>query len=261
MTINPELVLSGDPNRLALQGSILVPRLAIRGSQGVPEVLSSKDVVMAKAENQRQELDFATDIHVTVKLGEDVTVKSGGLDTRLAGGGILTMGPTGELLARGEIQLVSGAFRSHGVNLQIRQGVLNYNGGVITNPDLRIFAAREVGDVLAGVQVTGNAEAPVVTLYSRPAMPDRDILGYMLMGRAINTESQGADMLMIGAGSLLPSYGGGLSELGITEIDIQGLFTGTGGLRLRRKFAKKWEVESSLGVESGVDLYYIIELE
>ena len=68
-------------------------------------------------------------------------------------------------------------------------------------------------------------------------------------------------MLMMGAGSLLPGYGGGLSELGITEIDIQGLFTGTGGLRLRRKLAEKWEVESNLGVESGIDLYYIIELE
>ena len=66
---------------------------------------------------------------------------------------------------------------------------------------------------------------------------------------------------MMGAGSLLPGYGGGLSELGITEIDIQGLFTGTGGLRLRRKLSEKWEIESNLGVESGIDLYYIIELE
>ena len=261
MTISPDFRLSGTTDHLSLQGSILIPKLAISGSQGTPEVLPSKDVVIAKTADQRHELEFATDIRVTVELGDDVTVKSEGVDTRLAGGGILTMGPTGELLAQGEIQLVSGSFRAHGVNLKIRQGLLSYKGGIITNPDLRIFAAREVGDVLAGVQVTGNAEAPVVTLYSRPAMPDRDILGYILMGRAISTESQEADMLMMGAGSLLPGYGGGLSELGITEIDIQGLFTGTGGLRLRRKLTEKWEVESNLGVESGIDLYYIIELE
>jgi len=261
MTISPDFRFSGTPDRLSLQGSILIPKLAISGSQGTPEVLPSKDVVIAKAADQRQELEFATDIRVTVELGDDVTVKSEGVDTRLAGGSILTMGPTGELLARGEVQLVSGSFRAYGVNLKIRQGLLSYKGGIITNPDLRIFAAREVGEVLAGVQVTGNAEAPVVTLYSRPAMPDRDILGYILMGRAINTESQEADMLMMGAGSLLPGYGGGLSELGITEIDIQGLFTGTGGLRLRRKLTEQWEIESNLGVESGIDLYYIIELE
>jgi translocation and assembly module TamB len=261
VTISPELVLSGTPDRFSLQGTTLVPKLAITGSRVTPEVLPSKDVVIARAEDQRQELEVATDIEVTVELGDDVTVKSGGVDTRLTGGGVVSMGPTGELLARGEIQLVSGWFRSHGVNLKIRQGVLNYQDEVITNPDLRIFAAREVGDVLAGVQVTGNAEAPVVTLYSRPAMPERDILGYMLMGRAIDTENEEADMLMMGTGTLLGSYGGGLSELGITDIDIQGLFTGSGGLRLRRKISEKWEVQSTLGTESGVDLFYIIELE
>lgn len=261
VTISPDLVLSGSPDRFSLQGTTLVPRLAITGSRVTPEVLPSKDVVVARAEDQRQELEVATDIEVTVELGDDVTVKTGGVDTRLTGGGVVSMGPTGELLARGKIQLVSGWFRSHGVNLEIRQGVLNYQDVIITNPDLRIFAAREVGDVLAGVQVTGNAEAPVVTLYSRPAMPERDILGYMLMGRAIDTENEEADMLMMGTGSLLSSYGGGLSELGITDIDIQGLFTGSGGLRLRRKIAEKWEVQSTLGTESGVDLFYIIELE
>ena len=260
MTCSPDLVLTGDPNRLALQGSLLIPSLAIIGTKGTPEVLPSKDVVREKEAEQRHKLEFATDIHVAVELGEDVTVKSGGVDTRLAGGGIVTMGPTGELLASGEIQLVSGSFRAHGVNLKIRQGLLSYQGGVITNPELRIFAAREVGDVLAGVQVTGTAEAPVVTLYSRPAMPDRDILGYMLMGRAISSKSQETDMLMMGAGSLLPGYGGALSELGITEVDIQGFFEGSGGLRLRRKLTEQWEIESQLGAESGLDLYYIIEL-
>jgi translocation and assembly module TamB len=262
MTCSPKLSISGTLEHLSVQGSALIPQLAIRGSKAAPEILPSKDVVLVKEEKHRQDLSIKTDILIVVDLGEDVTYKSGGIETRLAGGAVLTMGPTGELLAQGEIQLVSGSYRAHGVNLQIRQGILSYKGGAITNPNLRIFAAREVGEVLAGVQVTGNAEAPVVTLYSRPSMPERDIIGYMLMGRAINTESQESDMLMMGAGSLLPgSYGGMLSDLGITEVDIQGLFTGTGGIRLRRKFAEKWEVESTLGAESGVDLFYIIEFE
>jgi translocation and assembly module TamB len=256
---NPDLELSGAPGRLSVQGSVLIPVMAIRESKGTPEIQASKDVVMARQDKKRRELSFATDILVAVELGNDVTFKADGVETRLKGGAIVSMGSTGELLAHGEIQLVSGTYRAHGVNLQIRQGVLNYKGGVITNPDLRIFAAREVGTVLAGVQITGNAEAPVVSLYSRPAMPERDILGYMLMGRAIRTEEQETDILTMGATSLLPGGGTGLAELGITEIDIQGLFSGTGGVRLRRPITDKWELESTLGVESGVDLYYIIE--
>jgi hypothetical protein len=81
------------------------------------------------------------------------------------------------------------------------------------------------------------------------------------MGRAIRTETQETDILMMGAGSLFPAGGTGLAELGITEIDLQGLFRGTGGVRLRRSLAEKWEIESTLGVESGIDLYYLIEFE
>lgn len=259
---NPDLRLSGTQERLSLEGSVLLPVMAIKQGKATPEILPSKDVVMTTEERPRQALPFATDIQVVVELGDEVTFRASGVETRLGGGAVVTMGPTGEVLAQGEIQLVEGSYSAYGVRLKIRQGVLNYRGGAITNPNLRIFAAREVGSVLAGVQVTGNVEAPVVTLYSQPTMPERDILGYILMGRAVKAESQEMDMLLMGAGTLLPNQGEGLAaKLGITEIDIQGLFEGTGGVKLRRQFAEKWELESTLGMESGIDLYYIIEFD
>ena len=93
-------------------------------------------------------------------------------------------------------------------------------------------------------------------------MPERDILGYILMGRAVSTDRQDSDMLMMGAGALFASPdGGGLSRLGLTDIDMQGLYVGVGGLRLRRQLAEKWELESTLGMESAIDLYYVIEFE
>lgn len=258
---NPDLEISGTPERLAIQGSMLIPTMKIRESKSATAIRSSKDVVLETRKRERRELTFSTDILVAVELGDDITFKAEGVDTRLKGGAMVSMGHTGELLAHGEIQLASGTYRAHGVNLQIKQGILTYKGRVLTNPELRIFAAREVGTVLAGVQITGDAEAPVVSLWSRPAMPERDILGYMLMGRAIRTEDQETDMLVMGAGSLLGGGGSTLADLGITEIDIQGLFNGTGGVRLRRPITDRWEVESTLGQESGVDLYYIFEFD
>jgi translocation and assembly module TamB len=259
---DPDLSLSGTTDQLSVQGSLQIPVLTIKGRQTSPGLLPSKDVVVDdKEEKQRKELNFATDIQVKVILGEDVTIDSGGVVTRLTGGGVVTIESTGEAFAYGEIHLVSGTFRAYGVNLKIRQGVLSYKGGAITNPGLRFFAAREVGEVLAGVQVTGSAEAPVITLYSQPAMPDRDILGYMLMGRALNSDKAESDILAMSTGSLMTGNEELFSQLGITSIDIQGLFDGSGGVRLRRKIAEKWEVESTLGIESGIDLYYIIKFK
>lgn len=258
---NTDLDLSGTAQRLSVRGAVFIPRLSLTGNRETAEVLPSKDVVIVTAEKTRTELAFATDVQVSVELGEAVTVNSGGVETRLAGTLEVTMDPTGKVLAHGDIQLTSGSYRAYGTKLQIRQGVLSYQGGPIGNPGLRIFAAREVGAVLAGVQVTGSAEAPVVTLYSRPSMPERDILAYILMGRALRSDSLDTDLLIMGAGTLLPGDGEGLSRWGIAEIDIQGLFAGLGGVRLRRQLTENWEVESTLGVESGIDLYYIIEFE
>ncbi|MBW2450821.1 MAG: translocation/assembly module TamB domain-containing protein [Deltaproteobacteria bacterium] len=258
---DPDLDISGTLDSFSLSGSVHIPVLAIRGGRSAPPVLASNDVVVVTAKDEQEELTFKPNVRVVVSLGDKVTVKTAGIDTRLQGAGTVTMDATGAMQVWGEIELVSGIYRAYGARLNIRQGLLKYQGDPITRPELRIFAAREIGSVLAGVQISGTAEAPVVSLYSRPAMPDRDILGYILMGRSVSTERQDSDMLMMGAGALLTSPDGGASKLGLTDIDIQGLYVGVGGLRLRRRLAEKWELESTLGVESGIDLYYIIEFD
>ena len=81
--------------------------------------------------------------------------------------------------------------------------------------------------------MSGTAEVPVVTLYSRPTMPERDIFGYIMMGRAVRSDQQDSDVLIMASKAMFSDTGDTLAKLGITEIDVQGLFDGGGGLRLR----------------------------
>jgi len=199
-------------------------------------------------------------LRIAVELGDQVTVKTAGVATRLTGGGIITLDEQGQLATFGKINLVDGVYKGYGAALDIKQGLLKYTGGSIANPGLSVFAARDVGTVQAGVQITGTAEDPVISLYSRPSMPERDILGYIFMGRPMRVGQEGEDAMMIGVGALIP-YGGTFSDLGISEVDIQGLFNGTGGVRLRNRLTEKIELESTFGAESGVDLYYILEFD
>jgi translocation and assembly module TamB len=259
---SPELALSGDSENMQLHGSLLIPEMTLRGAATAPEALPSNDVIVVEeTHDDRKALSGDVDLRIDVKLGDQVRVKTAGVDTRLEGGGVLTLDEKHQLAVRGEIRLVEGVYKAYGANLKIKQGVLSYTGGSITNPGLRIFAAREVGSVLAGVQITGNAEAPVVSLYSRPAMPERDVLGYIFMGRPMRVGQEGEDALLIGTGALMPRYGETFSDLGISEVDIQGLFSGEGGVRLRKRLTEKWELTSTLGPESGVDLYYIFKFD
>ena len=259
---SPELTLSGDLEKLRLEGSLLIPEMSLLEAETTPEVLPSNDVVIAGEDQERRKaLPIDADIQVAVELGDRVRIRTAGVATRLQGGGMITLNDQNQVVFLGEITLAKGVYKAYGANLDIKQGVITFAGSQVTNPRLNILATRDVGRVQAGVQVTGTAEAPVVTLYSQPAMPERDILGYIFMGRPMREGQEGEDALMIGAGALLPGYGGTFSDLGISEIDIQGLFSGTGGVTLRKRLSEKWEVESTLGVESGVDLYYLIKFD
>jgi translocation and assembly module TamB len=247
---------------MQLRGNLLIPEMSLLGTGTTPEFLPSNDVVISSdVVDDRKALPVGTDIQVIVELGDQVWVRTAGVKTRLEGGSTVALDEQRHLAAWGEIRLVEGVYKAYGANLDIKQGVLSFNGGPIDNPKLRIFAARDVGTVQAGVQITGTAEAPVVTLYSRPAMPERDIIGYIFMGRPMRVGQEGEDALMIGAGALMPRYGETFSDLGISEVDIQGLFDGSGGVRLRRHLAESWELVSTLGSESGIDLYYIFKLD
>jgi translocation and assembly module TamB len=259
---SPDLTLTGDPEGIHLLGSLLIPEMSVLGTATAPEFLPSNDVVIyGEGPKDRKVLPIDADLQVVVELGDQVWVRTAGIDTRLEGGGTVTLDEKHQLATFGEIRLVEGVYKAYGANLDIKQGLLRFTGGPLANPRLRIFAARDIDTVQAGVQITGTAEAPVVALYSRPAMPERDIIGYIFMGRPMRVGQEGEDALMIGAGALMPRYGETFSDLGISEIDIQGLFTGEGGVRLRKRLAESWELVSTLGIESGIDLYYIFEFD
>lgn len=262
MLCSPELTLSGDLDKIQVEGHVLIPEMTLLDSSTAPEVKTSADVVISgDTRDQHRALPIDADLRVAVELGDKVLIKTSGIETRLKGGGIVSLDEMDHPAIWGQISLVDGVYKAYGANLDIKQGVLKYSGGPVENPSLSILALRDVGTVQAGVQITGTAEAPVVSLYSNPSMPERDILGYIFMGRPMRTGQEGEDALMIGAGALLPGYGGTFSELGISEIDIQGLFEGTGGVTLRKRLSESWEIESTLGVESGVDLYYLIKFD
>ena len=138
---------------------------------------------------------------------------------------------------------------------------MSYDNDPLVNPKLKVFAAKDIGRVQAGVHITGTAENPVVTLASNPAMPERDILGYIFMGRPISKDSEGGDALAIGAGALMPNYGETFADYGIVELDLDGLLKDEGGVRLRKRLSESWEISSTFGTESGIDLYYLLDFD
>jgi translocation and assembly module TamB len=296
LLVTPDLSLSGTRDRLAVRGRLDLPELIVIERKRQEMVRESPDVVVVgrEAGDQRRELPLELDLGVKVVLGERVLIKVAGVDARLAGELDLAARDHEDIAANGEIRVAEGIYTAYGVQLKIARGRLLYAGGPVDRPTLDILAQRTVGEVKAGVQVGGTPQSPVVKLVSEPAMPDTDVLSYIVLGRPLGGGGQQAGLLMSAAGALLSrgestvlqdrlkrrlgvdvlaveSGGGDVTGSMVTVGKYlsprlfvsygQSLFAGTGEARLRYELGKRWELESKMGVKSGVDLFYKIEFK
>ncbi len=162
------------------------------------------------------------------------------------------------------------------------------------DPTLDALAVRKIRDIQAGVAVTGTLKAPLVRLYSRPAMPETDVLSYLILGQPLGKGAEQLPSLIQAAGALLSAGQSvilqgqlkkffGMDTLDITTPPGEGevsrsivtigkyltpqLYVSLGRslfgegtfLTLRYTLSKRLEIETKTGSESGATLFYRIE--
>jgi translocation and assembly module TamB len=296
LLVSPDLELSGTMEKLKVRGEVVLPELILVERKRPEMVEESPDVVIVGQETpaEKGELPIALDLTVKVVLGKRVLIKYAGVDAHLAGELNMIAEGVEDINARGEIRVVEGIYSAYGVQLKITRGRILFAGGPVDRPTLDILALRTIGEVKAGVQVGGTPREPVVKLYSDPAMPDTDVLSYVVLGHPMGGDRESAGLLMGAAGALLSrgesavlqdrlkrglgvdvltiESGGG--EVASSMVTIgkylsprlyisygQSLFTGSNLAKLRYEISEHWELESKMGDESGVDLFYKIEFK
>ncbi len=313
---SPRLTFSGTPEKLSVRGEVLLPLLQVNGSQSQGPVESSPDVVWeGKAKSRTRKPSIGLDVQVKLVLGDEAQFNAAGIDAKLGGEMEIGFSDPERISGRGEIRVIKGRFRTYGVNLEIVRGHLFYAGGPVNRPALDILALRKIGEVKAGVAVSGTLPKPLVKLYSEPYMQDMDILAYIVLGHPLGADSKQAGLLATAAGAVLtsqqaedlleqiqdylglasleissdvleksnrmgykrlkvtPEGTGGSSQSASETILVVGkyltpelyisygrsLFSGGNLFFLRYDISKNWQVESQMGQESGIDIYYKLE--
>ena len=292
---SPNLTFSGGPQRISVKGEILVPELILSGDGESEAIQPSEDVIFVDDTTVTQKAPpFMLDMQVQIILGEKVYLRTEGINARLSGNVSISGKQFSEMNGQGLIQVKKGTYKRYGVDLDITRGRIVFSGGPIQNPMLDILAVRKAGNVTAGITVSGTVQMPVVTLYSVPSMPDSDILAYIVLGRPLGSDKEGASLVLNAASILLSesesasvqeqvrdatgldvleieSDGGGVAHSIVTVGEYltpklyvsygQSLVGGMNILRLRYIISKRWELETTGGTFSGVDLFYKISFQ
>jgi translocation and assembly module TamB len=260
LQMTPALVAKFDPNRLQLDGTLTIGRARLGLPPGTAErVQPSPDVVVVGAETRDEDeapprAPRPIEGQVRLQLGDDVRLEAAGMRTRLTGG--LDMRWQGEQaipVANGQINLVDGAYRAYGQNLDVQRGEVSFTGNPIDNPVLDIAAAREIfGDPVvefAGVQIRGPAQSPEIELYTLPPTSREKALAYVLTGAEFDhAAGQGAfNVGFFVLPEIFVSYGVGLFDTGNV-------------LAARWDFAERWGLKATSGEsDTGADLSFIID--
>ncbi|WP_437883459.1 translocation/assembly module TamB domain-containing protein [Pseudomonas sp. LRF_L74] len=274
LEVDPDLRVALASGRLALSGAVAIPRGSITVRELPPQAVKvSPDArIVGEEEPQRQELQLAMDVMVNV--GEERLRFTGfGLTADL--NGRLQVGDN--LATRGELVLKNGRYRAYGQRLDLQKARLLF-AGPIDQPYLDIEAVRKVGDVTAGVRLTGRADEPRSEVFSSPSMSQQQALSYLVLGRPMDASNDnnalGQAALALGLSGSAPLTSELAERLGIQDFQLGddgasgrlsdrltiryglGIVEPSSVVALRYELTKRLYIEAASGLASSLDLFY-----
>ncbi|WP_241697427.1 translocation/assembly module TamB domain-containing protein [Vreelandella salicampi] len=280
LEVAPDIRVRVTPARLQVRGNVHVPwaRLEVGDTPSSATGPSSDEIIIterddreaqerkqARAENgessaadELAQEGMAIDVLLTVTLGSDMQLSAYGLESNL-GGTLEVRQDSGGLQLFGDVNLVDGRFKAFGQDLLIRRGEILFSGPPgLPTLDFEAIRNPEVteDDVIAGLSVTGLAEAPDVAIFSEPAMNETRALSYLLRGRAPDASGGGVDNAVTTAliGMSLGRTGGAVGSIG-EAFGIDDLTLDTTGAGDDSQVALTGQLTDDIRVSYGVGIF------
>lgn len=281
LEVAPDIRIRVTPERLQVRGDVNLPwaRLEIGDMPSSAVTPSGDEVIITERDDRQAEIEaqraaaneqdpsaadelaatgMEIDMLVTLTLGRDMQISAYGLESGL-GGALEIRQSSGALQLFGDVNLVDGRFQAFGQDLVIRRGELLFSGPpglptldfeAIRNPDVT------EDEVIAGLRVTGSAEAPNVLIFSEPAMDESRALSYLLRGRAPDASGGGVDSALTTAliGMSLGRTGGAVGSIG-EAFGIDDLTLDTAGAGDDSQVAVSGQLTDDLRISYGVGIF------
>ncbi|MFC3285318.1 autotransporter assembly complex protein TamB [Litchfieldella rifensis] len=251
LRVAPNLQIDIDPTLLQVRGRVEVPWARLKVGQVPASAVSpsSDEIIITQRDEQRARREaeegvggttaealanrgMTIDVLIDLVLGPDMQLEAYGLETGLRGN-LEVRQQGGPVQLFGDVNLIDGRFQAFGQDLLIRQGQLFFSGPA-DQPLLRFEAIRNPNvtedDVIAGLRVSGSAEAPNLEVFSEPAMDESRALSYLLRGRPPEDGDSDGALTSALIGLSLSRTGGAVGQIGqafgISDLSLESAGTG-----------------------------------
>ncbi|MDX1454772.1 MAG: translocation/assembly module TamB domain-containing protein [Gammaproteobacteria bacterium] len=290
LIISPRMDLALADRHVDILGTIDVVSARLQPRDFSSGTSVSDDQVIVNRDDADGSGRYTYNAEVKTRLGNDTRFSGYGLDTRLTGELTVQAATDQPATASGTIDMAAGKYRIYGQTLDVQRGRLVYTGQPISEPGLDVRAVRQVNpNQLVGMNLRGTASAPKLDFFAEPALPQTEILSYLVSGSSVG-ENQAAGgnvdsasvALGLGAGQVLADAGDkvGIDEVRFSEVSDReqaalilgkylspdlyvgygiGLFDAVNSFRINYRLSSKWTLEAISGIKSSTDLIYTIE--
>ncbi|MEO0994066.1 MAG: translocation/assembly module TamB domain-containing protein [Pseudomonadota bacterium] len=210
-----------------IAGSVIIDRAEIRlVNAAPPSVITLGDVRIkgVPVEPPEEAAGNAIGLDIAIRAARDVFVRGRGMDSEWKIGMDVT-GTAAKPRITGAIEKVRGRLNLIGTVFDLDTGKITFTGGKEVDPRLDVKFEADENGISGGIAVSGTGSDPEISFYSRPALPEDEVLPRLLFGKPSQslTTSQairlasGIATLMDGSGGAVDSVRGavGLDQLSI----------------------------------------------
>jgi len=163
-------------------------------------------------------------IDVGISAPQRIFVRGRGLDAEM-GGSLRIVGPSNNVGAVGQFDLIRGRFDLLGKRLELTEGLVELTGALV--PFVRFRASVQANGIDAGILLEGRADDPAIRFTSSPPLPEEEIVAQILFGRSLSSLSAfQAAQLVTAVGALTGSGSGGIvgrlrQSFGLDDLDVR----------------------------------------
>jgi translocation and assembly module TamB len=232
---SPAIDMTLTSSQFSLKGNLFIPKAQLQFADYENKVVTLTDDVVYEDEAQKH---FGFSSNIFLQLGDNVSLRYGGLTGQLKGKLQLQQTTDAPATAIGAIQLVNGKYKAYGQSLAIQKGLASFKGGNVDNPVLDVKAVKVLqnvtpltldgamapggslvgpdGSLTVGVSIAGPLAQRKTELFSIPAgLSQSDILSYLVLGVPASQAGSGGGQLLLSAASSLSDgkSGGAISQL------------------------------------------------
>lgn len=186
-TLDADMTIRGQAaGALTVGGSIHVQRAEARVPDRLPTSIAVLPVRVAgtKPPPPAPAAISVISLNLAIEAPGQVFVRGRGLDCEF-GGSMRVTGTTSAPRTIGALHMRRGSISLAGRTLTFTEGTIDFNGGSLSDPSLHLVATSSTSSVTATLSIDGTAQAPKITLSSVPALPQDEVLSYLLFGSGV----------------------------------------------------------------------------